>query len=137
MNNDYIFYQIGGKQMKSLEELRAIRENMQAQMGLRKEDSNQTRIVVGMATCGIASGARPVLMALSDAVQEKGLKNVMVTQTGCIGLCQYEPIVEVMEPGKDKITYVKMTPEKALEVLDQHIIRGQIVKKYTISEMIK
>lgn len=123
--------------MKSLEELRAIRENMQAQMGLRKEDSNQTRIVVGMATCGIASGARPVLMALSDAVQEKGLKNVMVTQTGCIGLCQYEPIVEVMEPGKDKITYVKMTPEKALEVLDQHIIRGQIVKKYTISEMIK
>lgn len=123
--------------MKSLEELRAIRENMQAQMGLRKEDSNQTRIVVGMATCGIASGARPVLMALSDAVQEKGLKNVMVTQTGCIGLCQYEPIVEVIEPGKDKITYVKMTPEKALEVLDQHIIRGQIVKKYTISEMIK
>lgn len=123
--------------MKSLEELRAIRENMQAQMGLRKEDSNQTRIVVGMATCGIASGARPVLMALSDAVLEKGLKNVMVTQTGCIGLCQYEPIVEVIEPGKDKITYVKMTPEKALEVLDQHIIRGQIVKKYTISEMIK
>lgn len=122
--------------MKSLEELRAIRANMQAQMGLRKEDGNQTRIVVGMATCGIASGARPVLMALSDAVQEKGLKNVVVTQTGCIGLCQYEPIVEVIEPGKDKITYVKMTPEKALEVIDQHIIRGQVVKKYTISEMI-
>lgn len=122
--------------MKSLDELRAIREKMQAQMGLRNEDSDQTRIVVGMATCGIASGARPVLMALSDAVQEKGLKNVTVTQTGCIGLCKYEPIVEVLEPGKEKVTYVKMTPEKALEVIDQHIIRGQVVTKYTISEMI-
>ena len=122
--------------MKSLEELKAIRETMQAQMGLRKEDSNQTRIVVGMATCGIASGARPVLTALSDIVQEKGLTNVMVTQTGCIGLCQYEPIVEIVESGKDKVTYVKMTPEKVLEVVEQHIIRGQIVNKYTISDMV-
>lgn len=123
--------------MKSLEELKAIRETMQAQMGLRNEESNQTRIVVGMATCGIASGARPVLTALSDIVQEKGLTNVMVTQTGCIGLCQYEPIVEVIEPGKDKVTYIKMTPEKALEVIDQHIVRGQVVNKYTISEMME
>ncbi|NLJ95864.1 MAG: (2Fe-2S) ferredoxin domain-containing protein [Clostridiales bacterium] len=123
--------------MKSLEELKAIRESMQAQMGLRGEDSNQTRIVVGMATCGIASGARPVLTTLANTVLEKGLSNIMVTQTGCIGLCQYEPIVEVIEPGKDKVTYVKMTPEKALEVIDQHIIRGQIVKKYTISEEIE
>lgn len=122
--------------MKSLEELKAIRETMQAQMGLRKEEGNQTRIVVGLATCGIASGARPVLTALSDIVQEKGLSNVMVTQTGCIGLCQYEPIVEIFVPGKDKVTYVKMTPEKALEVIEQHIIRGQIVSKYTIAEMI-
>lgn len=122
--------------MKSLEELKAIRESMQAQMGLRSDNHNQTRIVVGMATCGIASGARPVLTALSDAVQSKGLSNVAVVQTGCIGLCQYEPIVEVMEPGKDKVTYVKMTPEKALEIIDQHIIRGQIVKQYTISETI-
>lgn len=122
--------------MKSLEELRAIREKMQGQMGIRHENNAQTRIVVGMATCGIASGARPVLTALSDAVQAKGLTNVSVTQTGCIGLCQYEPIVEVMEPGKEKITYVKMTPEKALEVIDQHIIRGQVVTKYTISEKI-
>jgi NADP-reducing hydrogenase subunit HndB len=122
--------------MKTLEELKAIRENMQGQMGLRSENNNQIRVVVGMATCGIASGARPVLTALSDAVQTKGLSNVAVIQTGCIGLCQYEPIVEVMEPGKDKVTYVKMTPEKALEVVEQHLIRGQIVKKYTISELI-
>lgn len=131
-----LYLKIGGKQMKSLEELKAIRESMQAQMGLRNEDSNQTRIVVGMATCGIASGARPVLTALSNAVQEKGLTNVMVTQTGCIGLCQYEPIVEIIEPGKEKVTYVKMTAEKAKEVIDQHIVRGQVISKYTISEEI-
>ncbi|MDO5293730.1 MAG: (2Fe-2S) ferredoxin domain-containing protein [bacterium] len=122
--------------MKSLEELRAIREKMQGQVGLRSEDDTDTRVVVGMATCGIASGARPVLTALSDAVLEKGLDHVTVTQTGCIGLCQYEPIVEVMEPGKEKVTYVKMTPEKAMVVIDQHLIRGQVVKEYTISEVI-
>ncbi|MDI9509397.1 MAG: (2Fe-2S) ferredoxin domain-containing protein [Bacillota bacterium] len=122
--------------MKSLDELKAIREAMQAQMGLRNEEGDKTRLVVGMATCGIASGARPVLKVLSDTVMERELTNVMVTQTGCIGLCQYEPIVEVVEPGKDKVTYIKMTPEKALEVIEQHIIRGQIVSKYTISETI-
>ncbi|MDF2586679.1 MAG: hypothetical protein K0S41_520 [Anaerocolumna sp.] len=119
--------------MKTLEELKAIREKMQGQVGLRSESENQTRVVVGMATCGIASGARPVLNALSEAVQNKQLSNIAVVQTGCIGLCQYEPIVEVMEPGKDKVTYVKMTPEKALEIVDQHLIRGQVVSKYTIS----
>lgn len=118
--------------MKSLEELKAIRDRMQGQVGMRSEDEKQTRVVVGMATCGIASGARPVLTKLSDLVQEKSLTNISVTQTGCIGLCQYEPIVEVFEPGKDKVTYVKMTPEKAQDVVEQHLIRGQIVKEYII-----
>lgn len=122
--------------MKSLEELKAIREKMQGQIGLRSESSDQTRVIVGMATCGIASGARPVLNALAEAVQAKSLTNVAVTQTGCIGLCQYEPIVEVLEPGKDKVTYVKMTPEKALEVVEQHLICGQVVQKYTIAEVL-
>ena len=122
--------------MKSLEELKAIREKMQGQIGIRNESSDQTRVIVGMATCGIASGARPVLTALSDAVQTKGLTNVSVTQTGCIGLCQYEPIVEILEPGKDKVTYVKMTPEKAIEIVEQHLIRGQVVQKYTIAEVL-
>lgn len=121
--------------MKSLEELKAIREKMQNQVGLRSEGEEQTRVVVGMATCGIASGARPVLTALSDAVMQKGLKHVTVTQTGCIGLCQYEPIVEIMEPGKVKVTYVKMTPEKAMEVVDQHLIRGTVVDKYTLNSV--
>ena len=122
------------KYMKSLEELRAIREKMQGKVGVRAENENQIRVVVGMATCGIASGARPVLTALSDAVQEQNLsEKISVTQTGCIGLCQYEPIVEVMEPGKEKVTYVKMTPEKALEVLRLHLLGGQVVTKYTLS----
>ncbi len=122
--------------MKSLEELKAIREKMQGQVGLRKESDTQTRVVVGMATCGIASGARPVLVALSDAVQKKELSNVAVIQTGCIGLCQFEPIVEVLEPGKEKVTYVKVTPEKALEIVDQHLVRGQVIGEYTISNTI-
>ena len=87
--------------MKSLEELKAIRDKMQNQVNLRDEDTTATRIVVGMATCGIAAGARPVLTAFSDLAQQKGMKNVVVTQTGCVGLCQYEPIVEILEPGKE------------------------------------
>ena len=120
--------------MKSLEELRAIREKMQGQVGLRAEDHAHTRVVVGMATCGIASGARPVLNTLSRLVQEKGLTGkVAVTQTGCIGLCQYEPIVEVMEPGKPKITSIKMDSEKAAEVVERHLIGGHIVEEYTLA----
>lgn len=119
--------------MKSLEELKAIREKMQGQVGFRSEDQEDIRVMVGMATCGIASGARPVLTTLSEEVQKRELPNVSVTQTGCIGLCQYEPIVEILEPGKDKVTYVKMTPEKAIEVLEQHLVRGQIVEKYTLN----
>ncbi|MCI8535672.1 MAG: (2Fe-2S) ferredoxin domain-containing protein [Hungatella sp.] len=120
--------------MKSLAELKAIREKMQSQVSMRAEDHNHTRVVVGMATCGIASGARPVLTRLSTLVQEKNLTDkISVTQTGCIGLCQYEPIVEVMEPGKSKITYIKMTPEKAEEVLERHLIGGHVVEDYTLS----
>lgn len=120
--------------MKSLEELKAIRDRMQGQVGLRAEDHSQTRVVVGMATCGIASGARPVLTTLSSLVQEKGLTDkIAVTQTGCIGLCQFEPIVEVMEPGKDKITYIKVTAEKAAEIVERHLIGGHIVREYTLN----
>ena len=118
--------------MKSLAELEAIREKMKGRVAIRESADNAVRIVVGMATCGIAAGARPVLTAFSDMVQEKGMNNVMVTQTGCIGMCIYEPIVEIIEPGKDKVTYVKMTPEKAKEVFDQHLVGGKVVTKYTV-----
>ena len=81
--------------MKSLAELQAIREQMKDKVAIRKS-GNQTRVVVGMATCGIAAGARPVLAAFVEGVNENGLaESVSVTQTGCIGICQYEPVVEV------------------------------------------
>ena len=119
--------------MKTLAELQAIREKMQSQVNMRTEDHDHIRVVVGMATCGIAAGARPVLNTLADEVQKRGLTNkISVTQTGCIGLCQYEPIVEVMEPGKDKITYVKMNADKALEVVERHLVGGHPVEKYTM-----
>ena len=120
--------------MKSLEELRAIREKMQSQVSMRAEDHSHIRVVVGMATCGIASGARSVLTTLSNLVQQKNLTDkISVTQTGCIGLCQYEPIVEVMEPGKPKVTYIKMNPDKAEEVLERHLIGGHVVEEYTLN----
>lgn len=121
--------------MKSLEELKAIRERMQGSLGLRMEDVNKTKVVVGMAECGIANGAKPVLIALSDAVQTRALNNVSVIQSDCIGLCRYEPVIEVFEPGKEKVTYIKMTVEKALEVLDKHILGGQIVTEYTLGSV--
>lgn len=122
--------------MKTLDELKAIRDKMQSQVSMRSEDHTQTRVVVGMATCGIASGARPVLTTLSNLIQEKNLTgSIAVTQTGCIGLCQYEPIVEIMEPGKGKVTYIKMTPEKAEEVVERHLIGGHIVETYTLNSV--
>ena len=119
--------------MKSLAELQEIRNRALNQVNLRKEREDGIRVVVGMATCGIAAGARPVLNAFVQEVEKRNLTDVTVTQTGCIGLCQYEPIVEVIAPGKEKVTYVKMNPEKALEVLEQHLVRGQVVEKYTLN----
>lgn len=120
--------------MKSLAELKAIRERMKGQVGLRAEHDEGTRIVVGMATCGIASGARPVLMTLVDEVNDCHLENVTVVQTGCIGLCQYEPIVEVYKAGEEKVTYIKMTPDKAKEVLMKHVLGGKVVNEYTLKD---
>lgn len=119
--------------MKSLEELKAIREKTRGQMNLRKEDgSDNTRVVVGMATCGIAAGARPVLAAAVEQVSRRNLAHVSVTQTGCIGVCRLEPIVEVFVPGQDKVTYVKMNAEKMEEVIVEHIVNNRVVTQYTI-----
>ncbi len=118
--------------MKSLAELQAIKSRMKDRVVLR-DGIEGTRVVVGMATCGIAAGARPVLNAFVEGVNKEGLADsVSVTQTGCIGICQYEPVVEVFEAGKQKVTYVKMTPEKADEVIQKHLKGGQVVSDYTI-----
>ncbi len=118
--------------MKSLAELQAIKNRMKDKVVLR-DGMEGARVVVGMATCGIAAGARPVLNAFVEGVNKEGLEGkVTVTQTGCIGICQYEPVVEVFEPGKEKVTYVKMNPEKAQEVIEKHLKGGHVIGEYTI-----
>ncbi len=123
--------------MKSLEELKAIRERALQNVSARGDNSEDIRIVVGMATCGIAAGARPVLSAFVDEVSRRGLQNVGVTQTGCIGVCQFEPVVEVYAPGKEKVTYVKMSPEKVPQVMTEHIVNGRPVQEFTIGAYTK
>ena len=119
--------------MKSLAELQAIKDKMKDKVILR-EGANDIRVVVGMATCGIAAGARPVLSTLVEEVNKEGISDkVTVSQTGCIGLCQLEPIVEVFEAGKDKVTYVKMTSEKAKRVVEEHLKGGKVVNEYTVA----
>ena len=118
--------------MKSLEELKAIRDKMKKQMDLRDSSEDNIRVVVGMATCGIAAGARPVMTAFLDEIDKRGLKNVTVSQTGCIGVCRLEPIVEVFVPGQEKVTYVKMKPEMVPVVVEQHLVNHQVVTHYTI-----
>ena len=118
--------------MKSLEELAALRERMKNNVAMRQDNSTATRVVVGMATCGIAAGARPVLTAFVEEVNRRGLKDVVVTQDGCIGMCKLEPIVEVFQPGKEKVTYVKMTPEKVSRIVTEHLVNGSPVTEYTV-----
>ena len=118
--------------MKSLEELAALRERMKNSVAMRQDNSNTTRVVVGMATCGIAAGARPVLTAFVEEVNRRGLQDVTVTQAGCIGMCKLEPIVEVFQPGKEKGTYVKMSAEKVGRVVTEHLVNGNPVMEYTV-----
>ena len=117
--------------MKSLAELEAIRNKAQSTVNIRKDDHG-ARVVVGMATCGIAAGARPVMNAFMEEAAKRNLNNVAITQTGCIGVCRLEPIVEVYMPGEEKVTYVKMNEAKAKEVVAEHLVNGRVVTKYTI-----
>jgi len=115
--------------LKSAAELNAFREQARDSFAIKE---GGMKIIVGMATCGIAAGAKPVIDVLREEASAKKLENVAVAQAGCIGLCQYEPIVEVLEPGKEKVTYVKIDAEKAKEIFDRHIVGGRIVSDYTI-----
>ena len=121
--------------MMSLEELQALREKVKASIDLREKGDQAEKMVivrVAMATCGIAAGARPVLKAITEELEKRNVKNVSVTQTGCIGMCQYEPIIEVYAPGKEKVTYVQMTAEKAVKVVANHLVNGEVVKEYIL-----
>ncbi len=119
--------------MKSLAELEAIRQKTLSRINLRKDDENErVRVVVGMATCGIAAGARPVMLSFMEEAEKRGLSHVAVSQTGCIGMCRLEPMVDVYLPGQEKVTYVHMTPEKVARVVAEHIVNGRPVVEYTI-----
>ena len=119
--------------MKTLAELQAIRDKARAQIGIREEDKDAVRVLVGMATCGIAAGARPVLNAFVEEVAKRNMtEKVAVTQTGCIGVCRLEPIAEVYVPGEEKVTYVKVTPEMVPTIVTNHIVNGTPVTEYTI-----
>ena len=118
--------------MKTLEELMALRDAAKANMTTRDGSQEITRIVVGMATCGIAAGARPVMNKFTEEIAKRNLQGVTVAQTGCIGMCQYEPIAEVLVPGKEKVTYVKLTEEKVARIIVDHIVNGNLVAEYTI-----
>ena len=118
--------------MKSLEELKAIREKMKKQMDIREPSEDNIRVVVGMATCGIAAGARPVMLAFVEEVNKRSLQHVTVSQTGCVGMCRLEPMVDVYVKGQEKVTYVHMTPEKVARVVNDHIVNGRPVDEYTI-----
>ncbi len=119
--------------MKSLEELKAIREKMRKQMDIREQNDNNIRVVIGMATCGIAAGAKPVMTALLDELDKRELSNIAVSQTGCIGVCRLEPIVEVYIPGEEKVTYVKVKPEMVSTIVGEHLVNHRVVSEYTIN----
>jgi NADP-reducing hydrogenase subunit HndB len=118
--------------MKSLADLEAIRQRTLDKVNLRRENNEGTRVVIGMATCGIAAGARPVMLAFMDEVNKRGLLNVTVAQTGCIGMCRLEPMVEITVPGQDKVTYIKMSADKVARVVEEHVVNGRPVLEYAI-----
>lgn len=117
--------------MKSLSELEAIRNKTLEDMNLRSND-NDYRIVVGMATCGIAAGAKPVLNAFIEEIKKRNVSNTKVQMTGCIGMCKLEPIVDVYSPDGSKVTYVNMNKEKVVRVVTEHIVNGKVVDEYLI-----
>ena len=118
--------------MKSLAELEAIRAKTLDKVAMRREGEDAIRVVVGMATCGIAAGARPVMLKFLEEIPKRNLQNVTVSQTGCIGMCRLEPMLDVLVPGKEKVTYVKVTPDMVSRIVAEHIVNGRPVQEYTI-----
>ena len=118
--------------MKSLADLQAIRAKTLEIINMRKEGDNAARVIVGMATCGIAAGARPVMLKFLEEIKERDLQHVTVSQTGCIGMCRLEPMVDVILPGQEKVTYVKVKPDMVDRIVKEHLIGGTPVAEYTI-----
>jgi NADP-reducing hydrogenase subunit HndB len=116
--------------MKTMQDLQKLRDEAKKRVGMREGDARY-RVIVGMATCGIAAGARPVLNALVEACA-KDHYDCTVTQTGCIGMCTFEPIVEVLDVAGKKTTYIHVDAKKALEILDSHVKNGILLEAYSL-----
>lgn len=117
--------------MKSIADLEAIRKKTLDEIKMRN-NKNSRRIVVGMATCGIAAGARPVMNAFVEELGKRNISDVNVTMTGCIGVCRLEPMVDIFDTDGSKVTYVRMTPEKAARIVSEHIVNGRVCLDLTI-----
>lgn len=120
--------------IRSLEELKEIRDEQRNKIHIRLEDSNLIKILVCMSECAVAAGAKSVLDAFFDEVSKRNLENVIVVEASCIDMCECEPVVEVIIPGDKRVKYIKMTAEKAKKVINDHIINHKVVKEYTIDE---
>lgn len=120
--------------IKSLEDLKALRDKYKGNVDMRSniDDVNKIRISVGMATCGIASGSRETINAIVEEVKVQGLTNVSIVQTGCLGYCYAEPVVEVSMPGKEPILYGNIDTVKATEIVDRHLKKGEVIADWVI-----
>jgi NADP-reducing hydrogenase subunit HndB len=112
--------------------LRQLRERAKASLSVRGTESGP-KVTIAMGTCGIAAGAREVLSSLLEELEQRGLENVTITQTGCKGLCDREPLVEVQVPGGPDVTYGSVTPAIMRRIVADHIVNGHVVNEYAVA----
>lgn len=120
--------------IKSLDELKALRDKYKSSVEMRSstDEESRVRIAVGMATCGIASGSRETINAIVDEVRAQGLNNVSVVQTGCLGYCYAEPVVEIRMPGKEPVLYGNVDSKRGREIVNKHIKNGEVITDLVI-----
>ena len=121
--------------MKTVEDLKRLREQLQTDSRIRHAAG--TQIIVGMGTCGIAAGAREVLAAILDEIAKHNIQDVNVTQTGCIGMCEQEVLVDVVKTGQPRISYGKVTPDFIPTLISEHVVNGRIVEDHVIGKITK
>ncbi len=117
--------------VKSLEDLKKLRAEAIEKRNLKTAEG-KAQVIVGMGTCGIAAGARDTMKAILEYIESQSLNGIIVTQTGCIGLCEKEPIVQVVVGGQPKVTYGKVNPEVARRIMKEHVVAGEPVKDFVI-----
>ncbi len=118
--------------MKSLDDLKKVREQALEQMRVR-EGNYSAKVVIAMGTCGIAAGAREVMTAVLDELEKRGITDVSVTQTGCKGLCEQEPTVDVIKTGEATVTYGYIDADKARQIVAQHVVNGNVVSDWVVA----